>query len=388
MSLQTKNFADLLTFSRASTGTYFDNTGTLQTAAVNAPRFDYDPVSKAALGLLIEESRTNLLTYSEQFDNAAWGETHSSVTANVASAPDGNVTADKLVEDTAAASHAINYASGILLNSGTNYTVSVFLKAAGRNWAFLDSYDGSLDHYAYFDLSAGVVGNVGASTTATIENCGSGWYKCSISFTSANTTTTAFAFQVFTATANGLNNYTGDGASGIYMWGAQLEAGAFATSYIPTTSAAVTRAADVCTRTLGTEWNPSAGTFVVKYTSPNYANIPSVLNFDGAWTNGLNVQGPPGNAGWWNGTNNIPTTNTIAAGLERREAFAYTNNSRAICLNGGSVASDSSAPFNSSPTAMRLGDNPTGTQCINGHIKSLVYYPTRLSDADLQSLTA
>ena len=88
-----------ITFTRSTTGSYYNSAGVLSTAAINAPRFDYDPVTLESVGLLIEESRTNLLTYSEQFDNAVWTKSNASITANAIIAPDGTLTADKLVED-------------------------------------------------------------------------------------------------------------------------------------------------------------------------------------------------------------------------------------------------------------------------------------------------
>ena len=88
---------NLITFSRASTGTYVDSDGLIKTAVADAPRFDHDPVTGESLGLLIEEERTNLFTYSEEFDDATWLKSNATVTANDAVAPDGTSTADKLI---------------------------------------------------------------------------------------------------------------------------------------------------------------------------------------------------------------------------------------------------------------------------------------------------
>jgi len=184
---------------------------------------------------LIEGVRTNLLTYSEQFDNAAWIKSNTTVTANIATSPDGTLNADKLVEDTSNSTHRI--AQSAITFTGVAYTQSVFAKSDGSG-RFLRMFRASGTYnFAVFDLTNGVVYAQGGSNiiSTKIEAYTNGWYKCSSTFT------TAFGnIASYIALQNGgLDSYLGDGTSGIYIYGAQLEASASATEYIPTTTTAV-----------------------------------------------------------------------------------------------------------------------------------------------------
>lgn len=211
------------------------------TAAYYGPRFDYNPSTLAAKGLLIEGTRTNLLFRSQEFDNAAWTKTRSSITANSVASPDGTITADTLVEDTTASN---SHVSGQSISfSALPYTYTCFVKSAGRNFVAITAYDGTINIGRYFNLSSGTLGSAffNAPTSSSITSVGNGWYRCSITFTPA---AASGSVNVYLASADATFNYTGDGTSGIYVWGAQLEATAFASSYIPTVASTVARAAE------------------------------------------------------------------------------------------------------------------------------------------------
>ena len=248
--------------SRASTGTYFDSNGVMQTAGVNVARNGYKFVDGqwVSAGLLIEEQRTNLLTQSEALDATGWVKIGATIAANLAVAPDGLPTADKLVEDTSTGAHYLNSAN-VGVTNGATYTGSAFVKAAGRAKVYVtftssDLWTGSVNPACVLDLSTGAVSDIaGASTKALATPLGGGWFRISLTATCIGGGSSAMAFLMRTTT----NTYTGDGTSGIYIGGAQLEAGSFPTSYIPTTTAQVTRAADVSTSTAVTRLADDVG---------------------------------------------------------------------------------------------------------------------------------
>jgi hypothetical protein len=235
----TKRLDPRIAFTRTSTGTFVGSNGLIQTAVSGAARFDHNPTTGESLGLLVEETRTNHNTYSEQFDNAAWVKTRSSITSNTIVAPDGTLTGDKLVEDTTASNtHQISQSAS--LTAGT-HTYSIFVKAGERSVLQAFRSNLNIDLFTHtFNLSTGTASGAGAS----IVSVGNDWYLC-ISTVTVNTTgSTGINFSINNGSTN---SYTGDGTSGLFLWGAQVEAGSFPTSYIPTTTATVTRAADVAT---------------------------------------------------------------------------------------------------------------------------------------------
>nr|WP_306672101.1 DUF2460 domain-containing protein [Geothrix sp. SG10] len=188
--------------------------------------------------LLYSTARTNLLKFSDQFDNAGWVKTSVTVTANATLSPDGTTTSDKIVEDVTNNVHQAS--QGLTILDNTTYAVSTHAKAGERNWLRLQPNDkGGTTRGAWFNLATGVVGSVNSGTTASIVNLGNGWYRCTVVFNSG-TGASACTVRIAVATGDGTTGYTGDGASGLYLWGAQIEVAPAPTSYIPTTTAAVT----------------------------------------------------------------------------------------------------------------------------------------------------
>jgi hypothetical protein len=193
------------------------------------PRINFSRTTNATVtnsAGVITYAPHNLLTYSEQFDNAAWVKARVAISANTILAPNGTLTADIITEDLAVSdSHQI---SRNITTEAVSYTYSIYFKANTRNWAAL--WMGGAG--AYFDLNTGSVGTVSSGVTASISNAGNGWYRCS---TTRTMSAASNAFIVYMATANNTVLYTGDGTSGLYIWGAQLEIGSTATAYNSTT---------------------------------------------------------------------------------------------------------------------------------------------------------
>jgi len=224
-------------------------------AAYYGPRFDYDPATLAAKGLLVEGSRTNLLTYSQDFRDTAtagstrpWTWTRATVSSNTSGtiAPDGTSTASKLIEDTTpSATHTVYQT--VSSTAGTAYTFSVYAKAAERTQINIGLFDGTLNISAYFNLSTGTyISSTGSPTAYSITNVGNGWYRVSLTGTTTPSTGTSLSGYLYPA-VSGAIAYTGDGTSGVYIFGAQVELGAFATSYTPTVASSVARAAETFT---------------------------------------------------------------------------------------------------------------------------------------------
>jgi hypothetical protein len=201
---------------------------------LNIPRLDYS--NGTCPSLLVEPQRTNLWYYSEQFDNAEWLKTELTVTANSVISPDGTQNADKITDTTANNEHRIRATSSLFIIT-TATTLSIFAKAAEYTRFAIANLSSS--EYVKFNLSTGSVISTGANfSNAKIENYGNGWYRLSA------TTSTSGTYGYGLLNDAGDFTFTGTGTKGVYIWGAQAELGSYPTSYIPTTSASVTRNAD------------------------------------------------------------------------------------------------------------------------------------------------
>jgi hypothetical protein len=378
-----------ITFSRGTGATRVNASGFIEVVGNTTPRFDYDPVTLAPRGLMIEEARTNLLTYSEQFDNAAWTKTRSTVTANTSASPDGTTNADTLVEDTtAAATHPISAAVTL---TAAAHAYSIYLKANGRSWAQLNLLS-TANAFANFNLSTGAIGVVGAAATASIQNAGNGWYRCTIVATTAAGANTA---AVYPASADNVISFTGSGAAALFLYGAQLEAGAFATSYIPTVASTVSRSADVATMTgtnFSTWFNASTGTIVAStFINAKTGASYGIYAVDDGTTNNAFPAFYTGTAAANSrvGGANVFTSasgSISATPVVFNQAFAYANADYASVFNGAAPTTQLSGGIPSGLNRLQLGAY-NGFQ-LNGHIRAIAYYNTRLPNTQLQTLTA
>lgn len=358
------------------------------------PRFDYDPVTLQPRGLLIEEQRTNLLLRSEEFDNAGWTKSGGSITANAATSPDGTADADLFTYDTANASHGVDQASTV---TAAAQTFSVYIKPNGVQWVRLDPYGTASPgtDAVWFDIVNGVKGTQQANCTGTITPAGNGWYR--LTWT-ATTTAAGITVSIRGASAdNSSASFLGDGVSGFYLWGAQLEAGSFATSYIPTVASQVTRTADqasIVAPNFAPWYNQNEGTLVAEFSS----FMPTAAS-QFAWT----ISNGTSDERWclFMGSSTLRhfmadggTTQasidagTYAANTVFKSAMAIKANSVQAAVNGALGTEDTAATL---PTVDRLtfGASHSGaTNFLNGHIRRITYYPSRLSNAQLQALSA
>jgi hypothetical protein len=368
----------------------------LLTAASGVARFDHNPTTFESLGLEIEEQRTNLLTYSEQFDNAAWTKSQASITANTVVAPDGALTGDKIIASTVDSNHVCT--QSISHTSGTSYTLTCFFKAAEITFAsltFASGFTGTQIN-GFYDLSAGSVGAVGAGGAATITPVGNGWYRCSLAITA--TATASSTVQIRLAASSTLAPFAGNDFDGAYIWGAQLEAGAFATSYIQTVASQVTRSADLASMT-GTNfsswYNQGEGTFYAQF-RPAAADFGGNKNIflasDGTTSNfvGLRYPSTGTQTALASTTSAVVQANvvtgTMVAGTSYKLAGAYRANDFAVSRNAGTVGTDTSGtiPVVTQAEIGMLAGAAFGTQTIS----KIAYYPLRVTNAQLQALTS
>lgn len=322
--------SDILTYT-GSGRTYTGARGTLVAQASNVPRITFDPVTGAGLGLSVWGARTNLVTYSEQFGNAAWSKARCTVTENSITAPDGTMTADEIVENSeSSAAHYLSFAVSAL--SGV-VTLSVWGKSSIRSLGFL-GIGGTTQRAAFFNLAAGTshVEQVGGMSppdiSQSIESYAGGWYRCSMTWTADGQT------SVRITTDGGLSNGNSAGSGSMYLWGAQLEAASSASPYIPTTTSAVTAPSDIANITGSnfSKWfNQSEGTLVVI---------------------ARNLEVPPGNRFIW-----ALSDGTIANYLSRR---VLSSGSMDYLCQGSQLDTSNDAPATGITTSSAAAWSPSG----------------------------
>jgi hypothetical protein len=356
----------------------------LMTAPAGVARFDCNPITGKSLGLLIEESRTNLFTYSG--DLSLMAQSNTTTTPNICIAPDGTLTGSLLIPNTVSAQH---FSTKNISTSGTN-TFFVYAKAGGYNWLGMS---GTGNGFTTFNLATGIVGTVGGGVTASIISAGNGWYKCSV--TQAWVSQTNY---IFIEPGDGQYTWTPNGYSGIYIWGAQLEAGSFATSYTATLASTVTRAADSASMT-GTNfsswYNQSQGTM---YAEGDFAAGLSSENFYALMGGDYQVFGVTQRR------SNLTTrvydvyTNynaylggqafTVGANQESfKEAVAISNSYFQSSINGVTATPTYSLITTGNATKLLIGQY-FFSLTMTGHIRKLSYYPVALSSNNLVALTS
>lgn len=339
---------------------------------------------------LAEGARTNLCLQSEDF-GTTWVNVRSSESLNAAVAPTGSAVADKLIEDsTAAATHSIVITQPTIVADSTQ-TISAFFKAGERTWVLLQCSDATLTNAfgAYFDLAGGVTGaddpiGVGTVASKSIQAFPGGWYRCAVAG-AVNGGVTAAGIRIYTANADNGKTYDGDGASGLYCWGMQQEAATFASSYIPTTTASVTRNADVLTYST-TGWCASAvGTFFAEFSAnqwPVASEFVRIINLTATPSMPIILRHTNGIVRADDGTN-VVGNRVYTVGTVGKVALAYANNDAAMSFTGQAVQTQSTWTASASPTALDIGQTG-GTNFLFGTIGPVAYWPRRIQNQLLQ----
>lgn len=369
----------LLSISRASVGYAQDSDGTLKLFGSNTRR-------RTGLGLLIEEARTNLALQSQTFQTT-WikGVSGDSVTADQVAAPDGSVTADLFSEDgTTSSSHGLF--QNISLAASTNYVATFYLKYAGRQWVRVFLNSGTVvTGSAYFDIQNGAVGSnsfsVGTFVSASIAQVANGFYRIVVVFTTA-AATGSVPFDISSAGGNGTTSAVGLSGSAFYAWGAQLEAGGFATSYIPTTTTSAMRAAD----NIVTSALPAAAPwslFVQGGGTPVGGVAILLEDHSGSFDYALvrSGQAQTGSGGFLSAVLGSGATSGLT-----KIAVGYDSTGRSIVDNNGTVAKDTTT-WGAAVSPAYLGSSGGASAFYDGYIQRLAAFKSRLSDAALKALT-
>ena len=365
------------------------SSGTLVAVPADEPAFEFNP-DGSYKGLLVEPAATNLATYSDDFNSVGWSllDGNSQVTSDAAVSPDGTTNADKLEASNTSSVQKIlrkTYSS-----SGEN-TFSIYAKAAELSYLHIDFSD---IRSAIFDITAGsgsVVSSTG-STYASIEDVGNGWYRCIVTTT---LNSTFIDVQLYNGTTITFSASIGDG---VYIWGAQLEAGPIATSYIPTSGSTVQRvkddinlspAASLIGQNEGTlyvevDWRLATGTGQYLLSANDVVGNNRIAIYN---------QNSPVNLQMLAVANNVTLTNqgessTAYSGIQKI-AFAYKTNDFELYRNGSSISSDTTGGLAALATLpnIDLGQNYGALGQANMWIRAFALYRKRLSDSECEALT-
>ena len=409
-----KTLDSRITFTRASTATFVNSKGLIETAAINQPRFDHDPTTLESLGLLIEESRTNLATYSQQFDNAVWIDSPSTITItpNNEIAPDGTLTADTITEsnDGSSVVHTISHANITKATSATTYTFSVFVKkgttGTERPWVRLNiaALENSLTNsvYASFNFDTEAIGTVASQGTFTaasfnVQKFPDDWFRLSLTGTTGTESTVSARF------GNSLNGttagYQGDGTGTLIAWQADLQAGSFITSPIPTVASSVTRSADSASMT-GTNfssWYKGKDSTVI-FKGRTIGTLTGVVddrrhmfsfnngasdNYLQAYIRSDSISGVLRNAG-----DSLSTTLLNSFDPVQNQTLTYvtslTDTGLDSSVDGATVENAVRSMNFDGMDSLIFGANITPARHLNGHIAKFAYYPRRLSNAEIE----
>ena len=372
-------------FTRSGNATRVNSEGLIELVTSNVPRLNYpliDGVVSGCPSLLLEPERTNLVTYSEDFSNSYWVKTNTN-TSNSVISPDGGLNGTKYTLDATSSRSQI---SRSIFSIGTLYTTSVFVKYDSVKYFYI-SNAGADAYRVVFDIENGIIVSNGASITSSkIENYGNGWYRCSSVFTAAYST----LYLQFSPNSNGATFTNTTDFS--YIYGVQLEAGSYPTSYIPTSGTTATRSAEICNNAGDVNtFNDSEGVLFAEIsalasTVPTYTSIglgsgSSNNRIGFGFVTPSNIYVFKRTTSSWN-TNKLVNINE-----SNKVAISYNTNDNHFWLNGFKIASDATIGDLVQPTGLGFRASYGGEQ-FYGNTKQIQYFNTALNDSDLETLTS
>ena len=379
---------------RATTATRVNSAGLIESVAINVPRLDY--TDSTCPSLLVEPQRTNLVLWSEDFSNGLWQKNNTTIITGQSSPSLNNPTsAIKMISSVSTALH--NIRQNVNVTTSLNYTLSFYVKQSENQFVQILFGTGAFGIlYANFDLLNGTI-TAESNCTATISSTSiNGFYKCSVTATSISTqSASCYIINIPLGTSSRAFSYLGDGTSGVYIYGGQIEQSSYPTSYIPTTSASVTRNADVISKTgISSLIGQTEGTIFVDYVLNGQTNNANILNSEKNTTCSLFMaQKTNGNfdAGLYASavTKARITAGSIAVNQRAKVAYAYKSGNSALYINGVQVGT--SADTYTLPSTLDdifLNDITTYfSYQENVSYNQATLFQTRLTNAELASLT-
>ena len=382
---------------RASTKYVLDENGDLSQVAANTPAFEYN-ADGTYKGMLVEDQRENICLQSEDFSTTWLSGVNTTVSAVTETTPDGDSTSKsvKIGDNNSTGTGSVVVRQDITVTGGETYTASIFLKADGLAFARLsiDEYDGVTNGTQYFGLSgSGSLGTAVNLDDSKIEAYPNGWYRCSVTWTQG-AADTEFKFRIYVANSISSSTVDLDNTSSIFAWGVQVELGANASSYIPTTTTSVTRSADDISKTSASTYvGQTAGTVYVEATIDNIiANKNIITVSDGTDDNIVRITFNA-NADMrmyvkGGTTSIINDVETIVAGTYKF-AIVYSGSDTRVYRDGVQLSSSTtSLTFTSSVDEIDIGQSFADTGQSNNWIRAFAFYKRALTDTEAITLTS
>ena len=366
---------------------YLDSGATTAKAGVliDLPRINYDANGENG-ALLLEPQRTNDIPHSEYLN--AVTKSNVTITTNAATSPEGNKNAHNVVANATNSDHLFFQSS---MGGSTNAnTQTIYAKANGYDWIHI-RFD-LPTRRAFFNVANGTLGTADSGVVHTIEDAGNGWYRCSATMTTTSYVNAVVGLASDDATAN----FLGDGTSGVLMYGWQSEEASYATSYIPNMgeSGGVTRAADSCLKTGVSDLiNDGDGTLYMEVTPTNFEGDQRFGISDNIGANRIVLRlFNPSNLQLScviNSSVEVSIFNSgYSAGNTYKIAGAWKENDAVIYINGVQVATDTNCNITPSNPLTRISfDNGVGTAKWENPVTQTMYFPTRLTNSELATLT-
>ena len=382
---------------RASTKYVVDENGDLSQVAANTPAFEYN-ADGTYKGMLVEQQRENICLQSEDFSTTWLSSVNTTVSAVTETTPDGDSTSKsvKIGDNNSTGTGSVAVRQDITVTGGQTYTASIFLKADGLAFARLsiDEYDGVTNGTQYFGLSgSGSLGTASNLDDSKIEAYPNGWYRCSVTWTQG-AADTEFKFRIYVANSISSSTVDLDNTSSIFAWGVQVELGANASSYIPTTTTSVTRAKDDISLTgASTYIGQTAGTMYLEATIDNIVPNAGLISVsDGSDDNIVRITfNASGDMRMYVKASTSAIINdveTIAAGTYKF-AIVYSSGDTRVYRNGVQLSSSSTAfTFGATIDEIDIGQSFAATGQAENWIRAFAFYKRALTDTEAIALTS